>query len=225
MYPARQSEFHRGWFVGGAVALSGIAGFTNSAMFQLSNLAVSHLTGSITRVSVDIARREYSSMVPFTVILGCFFAGAAMSGAVVGNKEFGVGRRYAVMLVVQAGLLAVAAVLASRATSTVSLGFAAVACGLQNALASSFRGMIVRTTHMTGIVTDIAFQVGRYVTTRSMDKRHLALHLPIVLSFTAGGVLGAFVEAALGPRSLFLASAASAVCGLVYYLIRPGGAV
>lgn len=225
MYPKKQDELRGGWFIAGAVALSGIAGFTNSATFQLGNLAVSHLTGSITRVSIELAQRDYSNMLPFAVILGSFFAGAMLSGAVVGDKELGVGRRYAVMLLVEAGLLCIAAVLASHGPSTLSLGVAALACGLQNALASSFRGMVVRTTHMTGVVTDLGFQIGKLLTAHRMDKRHLSLHLPIVLAFTGGGVVGAFTETVLGPRALFLSAAAAAVSGLSYLLLRNRAAV
>lgn len=225
MYPKRQDEIQSGWFLAGAVALSGIAGFTNSATFQLGNLAVSHLTGSITRVSIELSQQDYSDVVPFTVILGSFFAGAVLSGAVVGDKELGIGRRYAVMLLVEAALLSVAALLAQRAPSSLSLGIAALACGLQNALASSFRGMVVRTTHMTGIVTDLGFQVGKLLTARRMDKRLLSLHLPIVLSFTAGGVVGAFAEASLGPQALYVSAVASACSGLGYLVLRHRAAV
>lgn len=225
MYPKKQDEPNRVWFVAGAVALSGIAGFTNSAMFTFGSFAVSHLTGSITRVSVELAERDYSSILPFAVMLVSFFAGAALSGAVVGDKELGVGRRYAVMLLVEGALLALASTLAMRSTATLGLGLAAMACGLQNALASSFRGMIVRTTHMTGLVTDLGFQVGKYLRTGRMDRRLLAIHVPIVLSFTGGGVVGAFVEAMLGPRSLFFAAGASVVCGASYFVLRRRGVV
>lgn len=39
-----------------------------------------------------------------------------------------------------------------------------VACGLQNGIMSSYTGSVIRTTHMTGIVTDIGLIVGRHMT-------------------------------------------------------------
>ena len=38
--------------------------------------------------------------------------------------------------------------------------FAAFACGLQNALTTSYSGAVVRTTHLSGIITDIGNVLG-----------------------------------------------------------------
>ncbi len=40
---------------------------------------------------------------------------------------------------------------------------AACACGLQNGMATRFSGAVVRTTHMSGIVTDIGLLLGNWM--------------------------------------------------------------
>lgn len=225
MYPQRQEEHASGWFFLGAVALAGLAGVTNSAALGLSGLAVSHLTGSITRVSVELSEGDTRNMLPFTVVLVAFFVGAVVSGAAVSTKELGVGRRYAALLIANGVLLAVAASLAHTGTRAPSLALAALACGMQNALASSYRGMVVRTTHMTGIVTDLGFEVGVWLRTRQLDGRVLRLHLPVLVAFFAGGTVGALATSRLGADTLYLAAALSAVSGFGYLGLRVRGLV
>jgi uncharacterized membrane protein YoaK (UPF0700 family) len=222
MYPKRQHSEGR-WVTAGALGLSGIAGFSNSAVLQEGSLAVSHLTGSITRVSVELAEGDYSNILPFAVILAAFFAGSVLSGAVVGTKELGAGRRYTVMLGFEAVLFGVAGALAHEGMALPSIGLAAAACGLQNALASSFRGLVVRTTHMTGIVTDLGFHVGQVLAARRRVEGQFALQLSILAAFTLGGVLGAVAAARLGSQSLYISALAAAISAIVYEPLRRRG--
>ena len=203
--------------------LSGIAGFCNSAVLREGSLAVSHLTGSITRVSVELAENNYSNIVPFVMILCSFFLGAVLSGAVVGTRELGSGRRYTAMLMVESALLVAAAALAHGETALPSIGIAALACGLQNGLASSFRGLIVRTTHMTGIVTDLGFQVGQVIAARRPVEGQFGLQLTILVAFTCGGILGAVAAGRLGSQSLYLCAAAVAFSAMGYEGLRRRG--
>lgn len=216
MYPQRQEDYVSGWFVLGAVSLSGLAGFTNSAALQLGSLAVSHLTGSITRVSVELASGDTHTMVPFTVVLFAFFFGAVLSGAVVSQKELGFGRRYGVLLLLESGLLALAAWKASSLTPMTSLALVAFACGMQNALASSYRGMIVRTTHMTGVITDLGFELGVWLRTNQIRTKLVKLQAPALLAFLVGGTLGALTVMRIGSQALYVAAFVAFASGLVY---------
>ncbi len=74
--------------------------------------------------------------------------------------------------------------------------------GLQNATITKISGAEIRTTHMTGIVTDIGIELGRLVfrnTDSEANKTHyvkanrqrLRINLSIFSMFLAGGVFGA----------------------------------
>lgn len=219
MYPKKQQTEGR-WVTAGALGLSGIAGFSNSAVLQEGSLAVSHLTGSITRVSVELAEGDYTNILPFVIILGAFFSGSVLSGAVVGTKELGAGRRYSAMLTLEALIFGLAGLLAHEGMALQSIGLAAIACGLQNALASSFRGLVVRTTHMTGIVTDLGFHVGQVLAARRQVEGQFALQLSILGAFTVGGVLGAVAAARVGSQALYLSAGAVAISAGIYEALR-----
>ena len=69
------------------------------------------------------------------------------------------GRRYGVALCVEGGLLLTACYLLNL-NSLYGQYCASAACGLQNAMITTFSGAVVRTTHMTGIVTDLGLMIG-----------------------------------------------------------------
>jgi uncharacterized membrane protein YoaK (UPF0700 family) len=74
--------------------------------------------------------------------------------------------------------------------------------GLQNAVVTRISDARVRTTHVSGMVTDIGIELGtlfdvlrghqsREATTPNLSK--LRLHLETVLSFFVGGAIGIFI--------------------------------
>ena len=82
--------------------------------------------------------------------------------------------------------------------------FASAACGLQNALATTYSGAVVRTTHMTGIFTDIGIMVGAKLRGEAFDKRKLLLFLLIITGFISGGALGAYFFEVFYFQALFI---------------------
>jgi len=221
MYPRKQNHLSNAWVIAGAIALSFTAGFANAATLQVSALPVSHLTGSISRVSIEIAEGDYHEVPPFAVIVLGFFLGAMAAAVVISSKELGYGRRYAGMLLAEGVLFAIAGALALHGWSLLGLGTAAAACGLQNAMATSFHGMMVRTTHMTGLMTDLAFQVGRFFRSGKLDQDQFRIQVPTLFAFGVGGLVGVFAEIPLGSRALYIAAMLAGGIGATYLVIRP----
>lgn len=86
-------------------------------------------------------------------MFGCFVA-----GFMVGDSKFRLGQSYGYALLLESFAL-LAAYIFIKSELVIGEWIAAFACGLQNALATSFSGFTVRTTHMTGIVTGIIYYV------------------------------------------------------------------
>ena len=64
---------------------------------------------------------------------------------------------------------------------------------MQNALATTYSGAIIRTTHVTGIFTDLGIMLGEFVRGDELDKRKAKLFLTIIIGFIFGGALGALL--------------------------------
>jgi uncharacterized membrane protein YoaK (UPF0700 family) len=88
-----------------------------------------------------------------------------------------------------------------------------MACGLQNAMSSSYCGLMIRTTHVTGIVTDIGVMAGHWIRHRQIETWKLGFLFLIVVSFGSGCWLGHLADVRFGPSCLALPAAAFIVAG------------
>ncbi len=97
---------------------------------------------------------------------------------------------------------------------------AATACGLQNGLATSYSGAVVRTTHMTGIVTDLGITLGHWLRRQPVEWFRVRLHLVLLLGFVLGGASGATLFGVIGPDTLLVPAVAVFLAGAGYTLQR-----
>jgi uncharacterized membrane protein YoaK (UPF0700 family) len=206
----------RPWVFAGAVSLAALAGYVNVVVLGFFQVPVSHMSGAVSRLGMDLAVGNLTDLLVVLSIVGGFLLGAILSGVIIGGRKLVPGRRYGVALLIEGALLALSVLLLAWGSS-LGLSLAAMACGVQNAMASSYYGLVIRTTHVTGIVTDIGVMLGHWIRHRRIPWWKLQLLLSILGGFFAGGILGALAHRWLGIPALGLASAGSAAAGLCYY--------
>jgi uncharacterized membrane protein YoaK (UPF0700 family) len=203
----------------GAIGLSAMAGYINVVALGFFHVPVSHMTGAASRLSIDIATRDLADLVVVLSIIAGFLAGAVLSGAIIGGRKLAPGRRYGVVLLLEGVVLAGSALLLRHGQAT-GVTLAAMACGLQNAMASSYYGLVIRTTHVTGIVTDIGVMLGHLIRHRRVHTWQMLLLFSLLAGFFGGGIAGALAYRAAGVAALFAASAGCMVAGATYYVWR-----
>lgn len=207
------------WVFVGAGLLAAIAGYVNVVMLGFFAVPVSHMSGAVSRLSGDIALHDMADLMVISGIVAGFLAGAMLSGILIGAATLRAGRRYGGVLMLQGAMLGAATWLALEGVS-LAVPLAAMACGLQNAMASSYRGLVLRTTHVTGVVTDIGVLIGQRLRQKKIRIWKLWLLLTLLVSFFAGGVAGALVLQAIGMQALGLAALVCFVVGTVYLLVQ-----
>lgn len=192
------------WIEYGAFALAGIAGWINAVGFLgLDRLALSHVTGTVTLLGVTAIGDIGPPATLLAGILIAFLAGAVISGVLVRDTALRLDRRYDSALMVEAILILAAYGLLSNGSS---LGFhaAAMACGVQNALATTYSGAIVRSTHLTGVFTDLGITIGACMRGHPLEKRKGILYLLIISGFASGGIGGAWLFGLFGFGALLI---------------------
>jgi uncharacterized membrane protein YoaK (UPF0700 family) len=205
---------HWAW-IGGA-ALAAIAGMVNSIGFlSYSHQAVTHLTGTTSLLSIAIFEHNSRSAYHLGAVIFAFFLGAALSGFLIQRQTLKLGRRYGVALAIEGMLLGIAAVLMQRHHDAGSY-FASAACGLQNAMASTYSGTVLRTTHLTGMVTDIGSSVGHLLRGLDVDVLRLRLCVLVFLGFTAGGIAGAALFQLYSTQALYYPAVFTIVVAIIY---------
>lgn len=197
-----------------AISLSWVAGYTNALTILTCGQVTSHLTGSISQLGVEVAELQWSKAGYLLSLILMFLLGAFTAGAMT---EFGRLRRYqsiyVLPMVTEAALLGLFALLVDwQATGAIGPGSAHVwltflpsfAMGLQNATITRISGGVIRTTHVTGVVTDLGLELSRIVFRLLGLRRQVEAHrrhqenwralllLSIPGSFALGAGLGTF---------------------------------
>ncbi len=175
----------------GGFALALLAGYVNASVLSFYEIPVSHMSGAITRLGMDLGLGLSDELATLGSIIGSFFLGAILSGVIIGRDQLRPGYRYGVVLGLESlALVASAALLNAQRPSGIFC--AALACGMQNAMASSYYGLIIRTTHMTGIVTDLGALIGHALRHRQVDRWKF-LFLGLILGGFTSGALASVV--------------------------------
>ena len=203
----------------GAICLAAVAGYINVVVLGVFHVPVSHMTGAVSRLSVDLASGDRLDLRVVSSIVAAFFVGAAVSGAIIGGRKLVPGRRYGVALLVEGVALGLACYLLMQG-SRLGVTMAALACGIQNAMASSYFGLVLRTTHVTGIVTDLGVMAGHWIRHRRIDRWKPMLLASILLFFFGGGVVGFRVSELWGVAALMIPAIGCVIAGMVYYVWR-----
>jgi uncharacterized membrane protein YoaK (UPF0700 family) len=97
---------------------------------------------------------------------------------------------------------------------------ASCACGLQNGMVSTYSGAVLRTTHVTGIFTDLGIFIGQIVRGIPVDRRRIFLGVLLILSFFGGGVAGSIAFQSMSYGALYLPAALTGVVGFAYAFYR-----
>lgn len=206
------------WVEVGGFVLALIAGSVNAiGLLGFEHQAVSHLTGIWTLLGLQIGKWNLGEIFHLGLIVASFVAGSALSGLIVRDAALRLGRRYGVALMIEAILL-FAAMFALSHGSKSGQFLASAACGLQNALASTFSGAIVRTTHVTGLLTDLGVVIGSYFRGVRLDARKVKLYLVLILGFLGGAILGGLAFERLSFTALAFPATLALGLSLSYWL-------
>lgn len=157
-----------------AISLSWVGGYTNVVALLSCHTLVSHVTGTTTWFGLAVAEGDLGKVLFFGLLVGTFWLGAVISAVLTeGARRRGVRSKYILPLAFEAVLLGVFAIGLgllisgtlddSRAHVWWLLAAASLAMGLQNATITKISGNIVRTTHLTGVVTDFGLEGVQYL--------------------------------------------------------------
>lgn len=208
------------WAWAGAGILSFVAGVVNSIGFlSFQHQGVTHVTGTTTLLGIAAAQSNYHEAVHFFVILISFMSGCVLAGLVVGDTKLALGRRYGFALLIESTLLFIA-VLLLRQSNIMGAYFASCACGLQNAIVSTYSGAVIRTTHVSGVVTDLGIFLGHFLRGVPVDTRRIRLYLLLFSSFFSGSVAGSAGFFHFGYNTLYFPAVLTGVTGVVYGAYR-----
>ncbi len=102
----------------------------------------------------------------------------------------------------------------------ISIGVAGIACGFQNALATHYRGMVLRTTHITGLLTDLGASFGMLLKGHRIASWKLMVPSLLVTSFFVGAVVGSIGYTNLKDQAILYSAVCYVTLGIALAKLR-----
>lgn len=202
-----------------AFALAAVAGGLNAATFHEVGFFSANMTGNVSALSSLFATGQWALGLGYFSIVLAFIIGAMVSTlAISAGLRRDVVTIYARVILVEAAcliLLGLGRMALDRAAGVplLILGLAFL-MGLQNAIVTHISNARVRTTHVSGMSTDIGIGLARMIdilrgkadpADRESVMVKLRLHAGTVISFLLGGVAGVMAWRLVGDLSFAVA--------------------
>ncbi|WP_431479246.1 YoaK family protein [Massilia eburnea] len=205
---AAQANRHLG------IALAFVAGAANAGGFLAVKQYTSHMTGILSSAADDMALGAVDAALDCAGALLAFIAGAACCAIMVNfARRHQLHSEFALPLLLEAILLLAFGVMGTslQAIDVIVLpATVMLLCfmmGLQNAVITKLSNAEIRTTHMTGIVTDLGIETGKAlywnrdeqaVPRVAADWKRVRILASLLFSFFIGALAGAFGFKAVG---------------------------
>lgn len=206
------------WFGTGVLAF--IAGLVNAVGYLgFRHESISNMTGNSSLLGIALGQADGSEILHWSLAIAAFVLGTMLSGMIVQQSTLKLGRRYGVALTLES-LLLFAAVPLLDASHSAGLYLASIAMGLQNGMVSAYSGAVVRTTHVTGIFTDLGIYLGHLLRGLPVDMLRLRVCVLVASTFICGSAIGALLFARMQEHAVLIPAVLTGVCGMCYGLYR-----
>jgi uncharacterized membrane protein YoaK (UPF0700 family) len=211
------------------LVLAAVAGAINAGGFLAVQQYTSHVTGMMSALADNLVLGHPRVVLTGAVGVLAFLLGA-MGCAMLVNfaRRHRLSSEYALPLLLEAVLILCFGLLGARLARIEGLLVPATVVllcfimGLQNAVVSKLSQAVIRTTHMTGIVTDLGIELGKLAYWNRdpdpelhvvADRERLAVLAGLLACFLGGGIAGALGFKYLGyvstvPLAVLLAALA-----------------
>jgi len=191
--------------------LSFLSGSVNAGAFMASGSFVTHVTGFATLFGVDLIKGNFVAAmgilsVPFYFLLGAMISAYFIDGKIHEGKRPSYSFImslvcFCLLVVTLAGELKYFGIFGKEYNVKQDYFFLMLLCGasgIQNAAITTFSGSVVRTTHLTGVTTDLGIGLIRVFFQKLSGEKHIReirsnwLRVITIIAFILGSIVGAY---------------------------------
>ncbi|MBK7351780.1 MAG: DUF1275 domain-containing protein [Gemmatimonadetes bacterium] len=188
-------------------ALAFVAGAANAGGFLAVGRYTSHMTGIVSAMADDLVLGQLALAASGFAALLAFLVGATSTTiAIHWARRRRLRSLYALPLLLEAVLLLAFGLIGGTLTQRTTFLLPATVVllcflmGLQNAVITKVSRAEIRTTHVTGLVTDLGIELGKLFYLNRLpveapvlaNRARLRVHLLLIGCFFVGGVSGAY---------------------------------
>ncbi|MEQ8552031.1 MAG: YoaK family protein [Cyclobacteriaceae bacterium] len=185
-----------------AIVLSFVAGIVNVSGYLAISQLTTNVTGHFALFINDLANLEFWKGTVYFIYIFSFLMGAFASNMLIEkfreNKKLNV---FVLPTIIESLILVVVAVLSNMEGALDPNGIACLllfAMGLQNSYVTKISNAVVRTTHLTGLFTDLGIEISQLFFPKAYPNRDklkatIQLRVYIISCFFLGGLIGGFL--------------------------------
>ena len=213
-----------------ATLLSFVAGIVNVTGVLSVHTLTTNVTGHFAYFAEEIMKQNYIAAITFFVFTIFFLLGAFTSNflaELISKKHPDLSHVIPISLemiiLIGIGIFGLASELSSIEGKWIAFSML-FAMGIQNSLVTKISQSTVRTTHLTGLFTDLGIELSQLFFYKKPEenkklKISIYLRLSIIIFFFMGCILGGFLYNLLEMKTLFVA-ATFLLFALLYDYIR-----
>ena len=189
------------------------SGFVNVSGLLAFNVFTTNVTGHAALFAQRLAEGDMRSAKVVGLWMLIFLAGAFFSSLYIGKSGRQKSYAYVLPIVIEIFILAGVGSIGhvydkSVAETEFFAGSLLFAMGMQNAFVSVISGSAVRTTHLTGMFTDLGIDLSAIVysteKSKSLLRQKVALKMIIILFFLSGGIIGGYLYHILQYKTFYI---------------------
>ncbi|CAM4028299.1 YoaK family protein [Flavobacterium sinopsychrotolerans] len=200
-----------------ATLLSFVAGIVNVTGVLSIQTLTTNVTGHFAYFAEEIMKRDYAAAITFFVFTIFFLLGAFTSNFLAEliskkhpNLSHVIPISLEMIILIAVGVFGIASELSSIEGKWIAFAML-FAMGIQNSLVTKISQSTVRTTHLTGLFTDLGIELSQLFFYKKPEekkklKTSIYLRLSIIIFFFIGCISGGFLYNLLEMKTLFVAA-------------------
>lgn len=212
---SERKHFTQAW----VASLTFLAGAINVTAMVLLNKTISHQTGSISNAAIALGEGHLTIFFDMISYVGLYFAGAFLSGFTIYQRNRGVRILHSLYPILFGVLLIIAYFIPNHVSQI--LRFMALGMGLQNGTHIRYHHIQIRTTHMTGYLTDAAVNLGKLVRGHKEALFSVKVFLASIAVFFSGGLFSIIMIQKTGFIVFLVLGCLYVIVGLFVYSFHP----
>lgn len=181
-------------------------------------IPTTHFTGNITQFVLAFNEGDWATMVELLGLILCFLGGGILSGMLFSKKKFEPTKRYGLLLILFGSMMLLLFIFGLRDEKW--LYFFSFVVGTQNGMFIFYHGIIVRTSHFTGYLTDIGVVLGRLIRGQKKDRWKVLFYFTSMVCFGIGGTISFLLYEKFGAATIIAVGIGYIIVGSYYFSFR-----
>lgn len=200
--------------------LSFISGYANVYGIILIGLTLTHFTGDVSKAAIHLVAHNPLDEHILKIIIGLFLflLGNIFSGFFIGERAFNMKKRYGFIFFGIGFAIFFTYILFGN-----NKNFAYILCfttGIQNGLFMTYKGILIRTSHITGSISDLGVYIGYKIKGIKVDNIKIYYYLTTIIAFFVGGVFAGYLYDKFHNDAIILVPILYFLVGAEYFQIK-----